>query len=275
MNNIAHGYYALYENRVVHRDIKPQNILLKYDSNGSITTCKLTDFGVSRILADKAQAELSNVAGTFFYMVSEFERWQDVYTCWYPTIEESSTPTFSPMNFLYVEMSASEMSYHRLSTRDLRYIDYISESSLFQAPEVGANLLTTCAYGESRLFNTNSYPKFRLFCGHVVDRLRLLSESCWTGRFLWRFQILKRDFRCPSTNARYAVYFWIVPDEITTDMTGPCCPIAWSQSGADWSPRYSRSTAPNVPHPRSYTPRRRTLRARRSSGRSRSPQTTS
>uniref|UniRef100_A0A915CSN3 Protein kinase domain-containing protein n=1 Tax=Ditylenchus dipsaci TaxID=166011 RepID=A0A915CSN3_9BILA len=69
IRSIATGYYALYEKHIVHRDIKPQNILLNYDSRASIVTAKLTDFGVSRVLAE--EGKLCNVAGTLFFMSPE------------------------------------------------------------------------------------------------------------------------------------------------------------------------------------------------------------
>lgn len=42
------------EKQIVHRDIKPQNILINYYKNNDcykILTAKITDFGISRILS--------------------------------------------------------------------------------------------------------------------------------------------------------------------------------------------------------------------------------
>jgi serine/threonine-protein kinase ULK/ATG1 len=70
IDNITRGYYALYEQRIVHRDIKPQNILITYSPTNEIGVAKITDFGVSRILVDENPG-LSNVAGTLYYMAPE------------------------------------------------------------------------------------------------------------------------------------------------------------------------------------------------------------
>lgn len=46
IDNIARGYKALYDQRIVHRDIKPQNILVKYDgTTDQLISAKITDFG--------------------------------------------------------------------------------------------------------------------------------------------------------------------------------------------------------------------------------------
>lgn len=77
---MARGYDVLYEEHIVHRDIKPHNILVQYKHNDSIEirTAKITDFGISRVLEpcsndddDCAYAFLSNVAGTLYYMAPE------------------------------------------------------------------------------------------------------------------------------------------------------------------------------------------------------------
>lgn len=71
----------------MHRDIKPQNILLNYDKNYrndncyAILTAKITDFGISRVLAtvdefgDSTEMNtsfentevLNNVAGKYYF----------------------------------------------------------------------------------------------------------------------------------------------------------------------------------------------------------------
>ncbi|CAI5455447.1 unnamed protein product [Caenorhabditis angaria] len=71
LDNIARGYKALYELKIVHRDIKPQNILISYlDESKQIACARITDFGISRTLEDDG-TELCNVAGTLFYMAPE------------------------------------------------------------------------------------------------------------------------------------------------------------------------------------------------------------
>lgn len=44
------GYLFLYNNNIVHRDIKPDNILIKYESNNKTNPIyKIADFGVGKI----------------------------------------------------------------------------------------------------------------------------------------------------------------------------------------------------------------------------------
>ncbi|GMR60265.1 hypothetical protein PMAYCL1PPCAC_30460, partial [Pristionchus mayeri] len=70
IDNLARGYKALNDLRIVHRDIKPQNILLQYASSCSyqFSAAKITDFGICRSLEN---GEMSNVAGSLFYMAPE------------------------------------------------------------------------------------------------------------------------------------------------------------------------------------------------------------
>lgn len=69
--SIACGYFALNKKKIVHRDIKPQNILINYyknDQNSNclkISTAKITDFGISKVLDANNEniKTLNNVAG--------------------------------------------------------------------------------------------------------------------------------------------------------------------------------------------------------------------
>ena len=60
---ILHGLHAAHEQNIVHRDIKPKNILLK-----DVGTAKLGDFGIARTLATN---EYIGGAGTFDYTAPE------------------------------------------------------------------------------------------------------------------------------------------------------------------------------------------------------------
>src|SRR5580765_1512779 len=70
------GVAAAHAHGVIHRDLKPDNIFLCMDADGSINGCKVLDFGVSKLtVADAATTgdiTLSgNVVGTPEYMAPE------------------------------------------------------------------------------------------------------------------------------------------------------------------------------------------------------------
>lgn len=64
---VAHGLAAAYEQGLIHRDIKPGNILLE-DSHDSV---KLTDFGLARVVDDVKLTRTGFVSGTPLYMAPE------------------------------------------------------------------------------------------------------------------------------------------------------------------------------------------------------------
>lgn len=63
---ICEGLAAAHEQGVIHRDLKPQNVML--DAAG---TAYLTDFGLAKTLAGSAMTEMGAILGTPFYMSPE------------------------------------------------------------------------------------------------------------------------------------------------------------------------------------------------------------
>jgi serine/threonine protein kinase len=66
----AKALQFLHLNRVIHRDIKPQNILVFSLEPKSSVHIKLTDFGTSRFISDTTMTVTKNV-GTTLYMAPE------------------------------------------------------------------------------------------------------------------------------------------------------------------------------------------------------------
>ena len=67
LREVAQGLHYCHEKGVLHRDIKPQNIIF-----GDENHAKLIDFGVSKVLEDSAQPDtVKQTEGTYHFMPPE------------------------------------------------------------------------------------------------------------------------------------------------------------------------------------------------------------
>lgn len=69
MNQLTSAIAHAHENGIIHRDIKPQNILVNQDGQ-----VKITDFGIAMALSSTSLTQTNNVLGSVHYLSPEQAR---------------------------------------------------------------------------------------------------------------------------------------------------------------------------------------------------------
>ena len=72
LNQLNKAFKVMKENKIIHRDLKLENILIKYkDKEHKKYTIKLSDYGSSKRLSSLTKNYLNSVNGTLLYMAPE------------------------------------------------------------------------------------------------------------------------------------------------------------------------------------------------------------
>ncbi|CAL4982813.1 unnamed protein product [Urochloa decumbens] len=130
IQGLAQGLICLHEQNIIHRNVKPANVLLDSDMNP-----KITDFGIAKIL-EEPMIHDNNIAGTVGYMPPEYilegtlSTKYDVYSFGVTLLETISG------------MCRSERARHHASipwawnVRDNQQMDELFEPSLFEESQL-------------------------------------------------------------------------------------------------------------------------------------------
>ena len=71
---IANGLGYIHSQKMIHRDIKPDNILISNKEGEEGVLIKISDFGMSKEITDGVYA-MSGKRGTYSWMAPEVQRW--------------------------------------------------------------------------------------------------------------------------------------------------------------------------------------------------------
>jgi serine/threonine protein kinase len=74
---LAKGLEYIHQKRLVHRDIKPQNVLIRLDSTTQQVAMKWADFGFSKRVNERGSFSMSGVRGTYDYFAPEILKYLD------------------------------------------------------------------------------------------------------------------------------------------------------------------------------------------------------
>jgi serine/threonine protein kinase len=75
IQDVVHGCRVLHSMNIIHKDLKPLNILLKKNKSGTIVS-KISDFGISRVKQTETDSSITlGITGTIRYLPFEFHLW--------------------------------------------------------------------------------------------------------------------------------------------------------------------------------------------------------
>jgi len=77
IKNIFQGLHYMYQNKIIHHDIKPENIMLK--EMGNVNSIKIADFGISKKIEEGSNTKSDS--GTLIYMSPELIKKQYTEHC--------------------------------------------------------------------------------------------------------------------------------------------------------------------------------------------------
>ncbi|GIQ82339.1 hypothetical protein KIPB_003456 [Kipferlia bialata] len=84
LRSVLEGLATLNSHSIVHRDVKPQNILINHDSDGNVTAVAVADFDVSRSSVDYSRTRSTPGSNLFIDMESvyttSFDQYSDMYS---------------------------------------------------------------------------------------------------------------------------------------------------------------------------------------------------
>ena len=211
LDDIISGLYYLHNNGIIHRDIKPNNILLNKNN-----ICKITDFNVSTILADLKQdnigkkicsadhfrpPEACNINGT-----KEKQEGQDNYKC----IEDYKG---KPIDIWALGVTAYILSYNKFpfESKEGNIFELYEKiyKAKFEFPEIPKRsdtikkIITRCLEKDpNKRITIEELSKF-----NFIDKSRHENFLKWNSKnkiMVLKDELVKSiNFLCPSCNAIY------------------------------------------------------------------------
>lgn len=126
--NIIHSMHI---NGIVHRDIRPENIMVKMENNIHDVSIVLIDFGLSEVISNKP---INKIAGSINYLYPKlvidyfYFRKSTDYDLMMNDIWGYCLTLFTMMynKFLFVDMNRSKLINQYLGFLNMKYVDYVS-----------------------------------------------------------------------------------------------------------------------------------------------------